>query len=59
MPVALLIAAKSEPFDPNLLAARAQALLPQVSVELVPEAGHALTESHMVLCAARIAQADT
>ena len=59
VPVALLIAAKSEPFDPNLLAARAQALLPQVSVELVPEAGHALTESHMELCAARIAQADT
>lgn len=58
-PVTLLIATESEPFDPNLLAARAEALLPQVSIELVPEAGHALTVSHFDTCAARIALANT
>jgi pimeloyl-ACP methyl ester carboxylesterase len=59
VPVTLLVAARSEPFDPNQLAGRAQTLLPQVSVDLIPDAGHALTESHIELCAARIAQADT
>src|SRR5262245_395839 len=59
MPVTLLIATESEPFDPNLLAARAEALLPQVRIEQVPGAGHALTVSHLDICAARIARADT
>jgi pimeloyl-ACP methyl ester carboxylesterase len=59
VPVTLLIATESEPFDPNLLAARAEALLPQVSIERLPDAGHALTVSHLDLCAARIALADT
>jgi pimeloyl-ACP methyl ester carboxylesterase len=58
-PVTLLIATESEPFDPNLLAARAEALLPQVSIEHIPGAGHALTVSHLDICAARIALADT
>ncbi|HKE77286.1 MAG TPA: alpha/beta fold hydrolase [Acidimicrobiales bacterium] len=59
MPVTLLIATESKAFDPNLLAARAEALLPQVSIEHVPGAGHALTVSHLDICAARIALADT
>jgi pimeloyl-ACP methyl ester carboxylesterase len=59
VPVALLIATESEPFDPKLLAARAEALLPQVSIESVPDAGHALTVSHFDICAARIALANT
>lgn len=59
VPVALLIATESEPFDPHLLAARADALLPQVSIESVPDAGHALTVSQVDICAARIALADT
>jgi hypothetical protein len=46
--VVLLIATESESFDPHLLAARADALLPQVSIE-----------SHVDICAARIALADT
>jgi len=58
VPVALLIATESEPFDPNLLAARAEALLPQVSIESVPDAGHAVTVSHFDICAARIALTD-
>jgi pimeloyl-ACP methyl ester carboxylesterase len=59
VPVTLLIATESEPFDPILLAARAEALLPQVRLERLPDAGHALTVSHLDLCAARIALADT
>jgi hypothetical protein len=59
VPVAWLIATESEAFDPHLLAARADALLPQVSTQSVPDAGHALTVSHLHICAARIAQADT
>lgn len=59
VPVALLIAAASEPFDPRVLAARAEALLPQVTIELVPDAGHALTVSHADLCAAAIARTAT
>jgi pimeloyl-ACP methyl ester carboxylesterase len=59
VPVALLIATQSEPFDPKLLAVRADALLPQVSIERVSDAGHALTVSHFDICAARIALADT
>jgi pimeloyl-ACP methyl ester carboxylesterase len=59
VPVRLLVATESEPFDPNLLASRAEALLPQVSIEHVPDAGHALTVSHLDICAARIALADT
>jgi hypothetical protein len=31
----------------------------QVSIESVPDAGHALTVSHFDICAARIALADT
>jgi pimeloyl-ACP methyl ester carboxylesterase len=58
VPVRLLIATESEPFDPNLLAARAEALLAQVSIESVPDAGHALTVSHFDICAARIALTD-
>jgi pimeloyl-ACP methyl ester carboxylesterase len=58
VPVALLIAAESEPFDPKLFAARAEALLPQVSIASVPDAGHALTVSHFDICAARIALTD-
>jgi pimeloyl-ACP methyl ester carboxylesterase len=58
VPVALLIAAESEPFDPSDLAARAEALLPQVSIERLPDAGHALIVSHFDICAARIALAD-
>jgi pimeloyl-ACP methyl ester carboxylesterase len=58
-PVALLIAAKSEPFDPEVLAARAEALIPRVTIELVPEAGHALTVSHLDVCAAAIARTAT
>jgi pimeloyl-ACP methyl ester carboxylesterase len=59
VPVTVLIATKSEPFDPNLLAARAEALLPRVSIEHVPDAGHALTVSHLEICAAWIALADS
>jgi pimeloyl-ACP methyl ester carboxylesterase len=59
VPVTLLIATESEAFDPNLLAARAEALLPEVSIEHVPDAGHALTVSHFDICAAQIALADT
>jgi pimeloyl-ACP methyl ester carboxylesterase len=59
VPVGLLIATKSEAFDPGLLAARAEALLPQVSIEHVPDAGHAVTVSHLDICAGRIALADT
>ena len=59
VPVALLIAAESEPFDPNELAARAEALLPQVSIERLPGAGHALIVSHVEICAARIALTHT
>jgi pimeloyl-ACP methyl ester carboxylesterase len=59
VPVRLLVATESEPFDPNLLASRAEALLPRVSIEHVPGAGHALTVSHLDICAARIALADT
>jgi pimeloyl-ACP methyl ester carboxylesterase len=59
VPVALLIAAESEPFDPNELAARAEALLPQVSIERLPGAGHALIVSHFEICAARIALTQT
>ena len=59
VPVALLIADESEPFDPNQLAARAEALLPQVSIERLPDAGHALIVSHFDICAARIALTDT
>jgi pimeloyl-ACP methyl ester carboxylesterase len=59
VPVALLIATESEPFDPDLLAARADALLPQVSIERLPDAGHALIVSHFDICAARIALTDT
>jgi pimeloyl-ACP methyl ester carboxylesterase len=59
VPVTLLVARRSEPFDPYQLAGRAQALLPQVSVELIPDAGHALTETHIDLCTDRIAQTDT
>jgi pimeloyl-ACP methyl ester carboxylesterase len=55
-PVVLLIAAKSEPLDPEVLAARAEALLPRVTIELVPDAGHALTVSHLDVCAAAIAR---
>lgn len=58
LPVTLLIATQSEAFDPNVLAARAEALLPEVSIEHVPGAGHALTVSHLDICAARIALAD-
>ena len=59
LPVALLIAAESEPFDPNELAARAEALLPHVSIEQLPGAGHALFVSHLDICAARIALTHT
>jgi pimeloyl-ACP methyl ester carboxylesterase len=58
-PVALLIAAHSEPFDPTVLAARAEALLPRVTIQLVPDAGHALTVSHLAICAAAIARPAT
>ena len=58
-PVALLIAAKGEPFDPEVLAARAEALIPRVTVEFVPDAGHALTVSHLDICAAAIARTAT
>ena len=59
VPVAVLIAAESEPFDPNLLATRAEALLPQVTIERLPDAGHALIVSHFDTCAARIAPTET
>jgi len=56
VPVALLIAAKSEPFDEKVLAARAEALLARPHIEVVADAGHALAVSHLDLCAASIAR---
>jgi pimeloyl-ACP methyl ester carboxylesterase len=58
-PVALLIGAKCEPFDVGVLAARAEAHMPRVTIELVPEAGHALTVSHLAICAAAIERTAT
>ena len=55
-PVALLIAAKGEPFDPVVLATRAEALIPGVTIEIVLDAGHALTVSHAHVCVAAIAR---
>ena len=57
--VGLLIAGRSEPFDEKVLAARAQALLPQLAIELVPDAGHALTVSHLDVCVAAIARTES
>ena len=47
VPVALLIAANSEPFDWEVLAARAETLLQRPNIEVVEDAGHALAVSHL------------
>lgn len=53
VPVQLLAAAKSEPFDPRIAVERA-ALIPHVTTEAVPDAGHALQLTHAELCASRV-----
>ena len=53
-PVTLLVGEKTEVFDADVLVARARSLLPHVTVEIVPGAGHALTESAFELCASRV-----
>jgi len=58
VPVALLVAAKSEPFDWTVLAARAEALLQRPNIEVVEDAGHALAVSHLDVCTASIARMD-
>jgi pimeloyl-ACP methyl ester carboxylesterase len=54
MPVTLLVGEKTEVFDADELISRARRLLPHASVEVVPGAGHALTESAFELCASRV-----
>ena len=54
VPVVLLVGEKTEVFDADVLVSRSRALLPDASVEVVPGAGHALTESAFDLCASRL-----
>ena len=54
MPVTLVAGEKTEMFDTAAMVERAMNLLPNVTAELVPGAGHALTVSHAELCASRV-----
>ncbi|MEA3055127.1 MAG: hypothetical protein QOD30_559 [Actinomycetota bacterium] len=54
MPVTMLVGEKTEVFDADVLVSRAGTLLPDATVEVVPGAGHALTESAFDLCASRV-----
>lgn len=53
-PVTMLVGEKTEVFDAATLVTRMRALLPGADVEIVPGAGHALTESDFALCASRL-----
>jgi pimeloyl-ACP methyl ester carboxylesterase len=54
MPVTLLVGEKTEVFERDVLVSRAKALLSNATVEVVPGAGQALTESDFELCASRV-----
>ncbi|MGH1490533.1 MAG: alpha/beta fold hydrolase [Acidimicrobiales bacterium] len=56
-PVYVLAGAKSKAFDAEQLVARTNNIIPQGEARLLPEAGHALTESHFDECLAMIRQA--
>lgn len=48
-PTAVIVAGRSAPFSPELQEARA-ALIPTVTVEVVSDAGHEVSWSHVDLC---------
>jgi pimeloyl-ACP methyl ester carboxylesterase len=54
VPTAVLVGEQTEVFDAERLVRRARELLPHATVELVPGAGHALTASHVDVCASRV-----
>ena len=54
VPVTMLVGEKTEVFDRDVLVERARATIPDCSVEIVPGAGHAMTESAFELCASRV-----
>jgi len=45
-PVLLFVAAHSEAFSPTEAARRAETLIPDVEVDVIPDAGHALPLTH-------------
>jgi pimeloyl-ACP methyl ester carboxylesterase len=53
-PTRVLVGAKSMPLPADEVRRRAEALLPAVAVETVPDAGHALTLSHLDLVVDRL-----
>src|SRR4051794_31965490 len=54
VPVSVLVGEKTEVFDADAVVARARALMPHATVELVPGAGHAISASHVEICASRV-----
>jgi pimeloyl-ACP methyl ester carboxylesterase len=49
VPISVLVGQQTEVFDPDEIVTRAQSLIPQIDVGLVPGAGHAFPVDHVDL----------
>jgi pimeloyl-ACP methyl ester carboxylesterase len=56
LPIAVLIGERTEPFDADEVVTRANTLIPDASVALVPGAGHAFPVDHIDLVLTHLAQ---